>query len=161
MEPEPTSSSTPARSSLLALSTVYALRAAVELAREPEAWVRADQLSVRANLPPAYVSKVLRRLVNAGIVAGKKGWNGGFRLARPPEEVQFRDLLDAMEDPHQRPECAFGHPHCEPSRPCALHDAWSDLRARLRDWACRNTLAGYLASGDALGLQPVAHQGKG
>ncbi|MBW2295571.1 MAG: Rrf2 family transcriptional regulator, partial [Deltaproteobacteria bacterium] len=67
---------------VLSQTAEYALRAMAWLAtaptREP---VRAKDLSVATGIPSHYLSKVMRRLVLAGLLISQKGQGGGFLLA--------------------------------------------------------------------------------
>ena len=130
------------RATLLHPGAEYALRAMACLARRPhEVWTPKETLVEEALLPPAYASKVMRRLVEAGLAEGRKGWHGGFRLAKRPHEIRFADILAAMGEDADLTHCAFGYPRCDASNPCALHDAYSELLTRVRAWARENTLA--------------------
>ena len=79
---------------LLSQTAQYALRimAAVACVR-PEEVARSQDLAVSIGAPPHYVSKVLRTLVRGGLLVAVKGHGGGFQLARPPEQISFRDIL--------------------------------------------------------------------
>ncbi len=140
--PEPTPHTAPL---LLPQTAEYALRAMVCLAQSaqsaPEQLVPREVLVERAMLPGAYASKVLRKLVVSGLVEGKKGWHGGFRLAKAASDVRFLDVLIAVECEPNAEHCAFGYGQCNAKNPCPLHDAWLDLQLRFRDWAVKTTLA--------------------
>ncbi len=75
----------------------YALRIMAILAIQPEAaLLRAKDLAESTRVPAAYLSKVLRRLTEAGLLLSKKGHHGGFRLARPASEIRLKDVLEAV-----------------------------------------------------------------
>jgi Rrf2 family protein len=48
-------------------------------------------------LPSAYLSKLLKSLVRAGILDATTGPRGGFRLARPPGDITVLDVVEAVE----------------------------------------------------------------
>ena len=127
---------------LLSQTAEYALRAMAHLATVPEGHaVRARDLSEATGIPAPYASKVLRRLVAARLLAAQKGHGGGFKLARPPEQVRFIDVLQAADDSLQPDRCAFGWGRCGARAPCLLHDPMSALKDSVLDWARRTTLA--------------------
>jgi Rrf2 family protein len=127
---------------LLSQTSEYALRAMAHLAREPEgAWVSGRDLAQATRVPPAYVGKVMRQLVLAGLVAGKSGKAGGFRVARPPASIRFIDVLDALDAVPDDERCAFGLDRCDPDSPCHLHDNWAQLRNFFLQWAENTTFA--------------------
>jgi Rrf2 family protein len=120
----------------------YALRAMAEIAAEPAGALRAADLAARTRVPVHYLSKVLRRLVAAGLLRSRKGHGGGFALARHPSRIAFADVLHAVGNDFETSRCAFGYGECNRQRPCRLHPAWSKLRGALGRWANETTLAG-------------------
>ena len=127
---------------VLSQTAEYALRAMVWLAfHSPDAPVRASDLSVGTGIPVHYLSKILRRLVLAGVLTSQKGQGGGFSLSRAPEEIPFADILAAVDVYPTSDRCAFGWGNCNASSPCPLHEPWSLLSEAVRDWAANTTLA--------------------
>lgn len=126
----------------------YALRAMTCLASAPSGEkVPADAIAARTSVPPAFLSKVLRRLVAAGLLRSEKGHHGGFELARPRETIRFLDVLEAVEVDLIDQDCAFGWGACDAAHPCPLHDTWLELKQSLLVWAARHTLADVDCSG--------------
>ena len=120
----------------------YALRAMACLAsRHPGEKVRAEQIAAETRVPTAYLSKVLHRLVAAGLLRSEKGHHGGFELARPPVTIRFLDVLEAIDLELVDQSCAFGWGDCNADRPCPLHQTWTELQQGLLSWAARHTLA--------------------
>jgi len=127
---------------LLSQTAEYALRAMAWLvATSPEAPVRARDLSAATGIPPQYLSKILRRLVLAGLLESQKGRGGGFTLAYAPEEIRFVDILEAVDAYPAPGRCAFGWGACNADYPCPLHSAWIQMSEALRSWANNTTLA--------------------
>lgn len=128
---------------LLSQTAEYALRAAAVLAAAwPDERLPARVLAERANVPPSYASKVLRRLVVADLVDSRKGHHGGFRLLDPPDRITLLRVLQAVDAVPIPGKCAFGFGQCHPDEPCPLHEAWTGFNDSFLAWACSNTLAG-------------------
>jgi Rrf2 family protein len=126
----------------LPVSIQYAMRAVVVLAaREPGAWVPARDLVDATHVPGAYLPKVLRRLVEAGLLEAVKGHHGGFRLARAAGEIHLFDVITAFDDEHGQQPCHFGYEACSPDDPCPLHPFVTELNERMRAWARSHTFA--------------------
>jgi len=126
---------------LLSQTAEYALRAMAWLASAPEGKpVRAVDLSRTTGIPTHYLSKVLRRLVLADLLESQKGQGGGFSLSRSPREIAFSDILSAVDAFPAEGRCAFGWGQCDATDPCPLHDSWSHLNDRIRDWASGTSL---------------------
>jgi len=127
---------------LVSQTAEYALRAMAALASiEPGVPVRAADLSEATGIPAHYLSKVLRRLVLAGLLSSQKGQGGGFALAKSAEAVTFMQILMAVDAYPDEGHCAFGWGLCDEANPCALHFAWTRLSDGIRDWADGTTLA--------------------
>ena len=66
------------------------------LARDGDA-LPARRLAEFYGLPEAYLAKLLKALVRAGLLSATSGPRGGFRLARPPEGITVADVVEAVE----------------------------------------------------------------
>jgi Rrf2 family protein len=126
----------------LSQTAEYAFRAMAYLANQPGGvGVRAVDLCEEIAVPLAYLQKILRRLVVAGLLESRKGHGGGFTLARRPEEIGFAEILRAADFEVEEGRCAFGWGDCDPEHPCPLHPSWSRLNECLSGWAENTTLA--------------------
>ena len=120
----------------------YALRVMMQLAARPAKGLRrARDLSRMTRVPPAYISKILRRLVTGGLLRARKGHGGGFELARRLELIRLHDVLEAAGGELERDLCIFGNGRCVAADPCPLHDSWSELQDAFHAWSRRTTLA--------------------
>jgi Rrf2 family iron-sulfur cluster assembly transcriptional regulator len=120
----------------------YALRAMAHMVTlAGPGGIRAQDLAVQTGIPAAYLSKILRKLVEAGLLGSQKGHGGGFTLARPADRITLLDVLKATDYEADPADCAFGWDACDPQHPCPLHPAWSELKMAFSDWAAGTTLA--------------------
>ena len=85
----------------LSARTEYAGIAALELARHWQAAepVRIREICAAQGVPSRFLVHILLQLKHAGLVASIRGAAGGYRLARPPEEITLDDLRGAIEGP--------------------------------------------------------------
>jgi Rrf2 family transcriptional regulator, iron-sulfur cluster assembly transcription factor len=119
---------------------------------EPDRFADAATIAARAKAPPNYLAKLLRLLSRKGILDARKGANGGFRLARPPSDITLYDILDPIEDLVVESDCLLGEGPCRESGSCALHPAWSELRAGMLSFMHSTRLATIVRS-----PSPTAH----
>jgi len=78
--------------------TVYALQACILLAAAyPDTWVKADEIAHAADMPHRFVQQILGELRMAGLVASRRGYQGGFRLARDPHRISVGDAARAVD----------------------------------------------------------------
>jgi Rrf2 family protein len=78
----------------------YAVRAAVELAAAAdERPINAERIATAQDIPLNFLENILGELRHAGIVRSHRGAEGGFRLARPAEQITVADIMRAVEGP--------------------------------------------------------------
>jgi Rrf2 family protein len=110
----------------------YAVRAAVELAARPDRHLKVEEIAEAQSIPPRFLENILLSLRRAGLAQSRRGADGGYRLARPAEEITVADVLRAVEGPLANIQ---GIPpeelHPEGSA-AALRDVWVAVRASLR-----------------------------
>ncbi|MGH7997600.1 MAG: Rrf2 family transcriptional regulator [Opitutaceae bacterium] len=97
---------------LVSDTSEYALRAVIWLIQDPTRSQTTRQTAKGTRTPPDYMSKVLQLLTKAGLVRGRRGIGGGFRLAGKPSEITVWDVVNGA-DPVQRirtcPLCLAKH----------------------------------------------------
>jgi Rrf2 family protein len=127
---------------LLSQTAEYALRAMAFLVNVPDGSpMTARDVARGTAIPEPYAAKVLRRMVQHGLLVGQKGHGGGFQLARPADRIRYIDVFDAVEETLVTDRCAFGSDKCNSKKPCPLHDSVSVLKESAREWARTTTLA--------------------
>jgi len=111
----------------------YAVRAGVELAAaSPGAPVKGDRIAEAQAIPLKFLENILLELKHAGLVQSQRGAEGGYWLARPPEEISLAEVIRAVEGPianvrGQRPEqVEYGGASTQ------LREVWIAVRANLR-----------------------------
>src|SRR4051812_25267763 len=120
----------------------YALRAMSILAlRVDQTPMRANELAAGTGVPLPYLWKIMRRMVDTGLVVSAKGHGGGFRLARPAEAISYMDILEVMGYDTRTGSCVFGWGLCRSDKPCPMHTTWSRLNESFTTWARTTTLA--------------------
>jgi Rrf2 family protein len=119
----------------------YAIRAMVELAAAPPGTVKVERISTEQRIPRKFLENILLDLRHAELVVSRRGVEGGYRLARPPEEISIADVIRAVEGPLAsvrgvRPdELEYLGPAT------SLRDTWIELRVAIRGVLEETTLA--------------------
>ena len=127
---------------ILSQSAEYALRIMACLAIQSQNGpLRARDLATQTQIPTHYISKVLRKMVEAKLLAATKGHQGGFQLALSPSKVRFVDILNAIGLVLKPKHCLFGWRTCSDRRPCILHHRWKEVSDTFRNWAEKTSLA--------------------
>lgn len=96
-------------------ATNYALHTMLFLAAAtPNKPVGVQQLAERQEVSPTYLSKILTKLVKAGMIESASGANGGYRLKRNWEDISFLDIIHAIEGTASLFDCSLDHgPECQ------------------------------------------------
>jgi len=77
----------------------------------------ARELASGTRMHAATVGKIVRELVEHGLLVSHRGAKGGYSLARPADTISVADIIDALEGPIGFTEC-YSTPGCcelEPS----------------------------------------------
>lgn len=109
---------------MLTLTSEYALRALICLARRVDDWpLPSREIARDAGVPTKYLSAILGDLVRAGVLSAMRGKNGGFRLVNPADETTLESVLEPFERFEAR-RCPFGNDECSDADPCLGHAQW-------------------------------------
>src|ERR1039457_5542314 len=78
----------------------YALRAIIYLSLQKDGRsVPVKEIASRRRIPRKFLEKIIQDLIRAELVKSQRGAHGGYTLARLPDQVTFRDVLEAVEGP--------------------------------------------------------------
>ena len=110
----------------------YGLRAFIDLAvygeEEP---VSLTSIAARQEISLNYLEQLMAKLKKAKLVESVRGVNGGYRLAKPAEEISVGDVLRALEGDLTPVECAgLGEgteSHCNGSGTCVSRIVWKRI----------------------------------
>lgn len=102
----------------------YGIRAAVHLAqRSGQGYTQSREVAEVESLPAKFLESILLTLRSAGILNSKVGAGGGYRLAKPAEEIKLLEivtLLDPPDSPASAPSPADSTGEPSRSAPGAL-----------------------------------------
>jgi Rrf2 family protein len=95
-------------------ATNYALHTMLFLvAATPNKPIGVQQLAEKQDVSPTYLSKILTKLVKAGMIESASGAHGGYRLKRNWEQISFLDIIHAIEGTTSLFDCSLDHgPEC-------------------------------------------------
>ena len=65
----------------------------VELAAAPPGTVKVERISTEQRIPRKFLENILLDLRHAELVVSRRGVEGGYRLARPAEEISIADVI--------------------------------------------------------------------
>jgi Rrf2 family protein len=120
----------------------YALRAVIYLStQDPEKSCSAAEIAAREGMPPKFVAKIIQDLIRGKLVRSKRGWGGGYSLARLPHEISFRDVIEAVDGPIAVNVCMDEELSCDRFPRCTMFGVWSEVQRKIVDVFTHTTLA--------------------
>ena len=126
----------------------YAVRAAMVLARASDAGsgpMKGEQIGTDQQIPVKYLENILSELRQSGLVRSQRGADGGYWLAKDPDDVAIADIIRAVEGPlatvrgERAEQLDYGDDR-------ALQEMWIAVRASLRSVLEKVTLADVVSA---------------
>ena len=117
----------------LSLRGEYALRALLVLGLEYELSVISIQaISRQQNIPKRFLEQILNDLKSAGLVQSRRGVAGGYRLARPPQEISLASVIRHIEGALAPVSCVsqrfYEKCSCPDESRCAIRSVMKEVR---------------------------------
>ncbi|MFB1479470.1 SUF system Fe-S cluster assembly regulator [Corallococcus sp. RDP092CA] len=125
--------------------TDYGIVLMTELARADGETRTTRELAARTRVSLPSASKVLKGLLQAGLVVSHRGASGGYGLSRPAESISLAELVTALEGPVSLTECGQhqGSPAgpCELESVCQVRSHWRLINQAIQEALGKLTLA--------------------
>ncbi len=103
----------------------YALRAMIFLASTPESRVVPfREIAKQMTIPEEFLAKILKTLVNKGLLRSARGVRGGYSLAKPRTSIALLDVIEAVEGPIVVNLCLSDADSCSLTPSCTMHEIW-------------------------------------
>jgi len=107
----------------------YGVRAMIALATDhDDDWLSVPRISASMQIPKRFLPRVMTDLTRAGLVEGRAGRTGGYRLARPATGISLLDVISAIEPEPDARACVLRGGPCGLDGRCSVHDAFTDAR---------------------------------
>jgi Rrf2 family protein len=119
----------------------YALRVMIDLAVNDKGdYVSLKDISNRQEVSLKYLEQIMAMLNKAGYVKSTRGNNGGYRLAKSPEEYKVGDILRKTEGDLAPIVCVNGE-ECGKRENCKTFKFWQGLDNVINEYVDSKTLA--------------------
>ncbi len=114
--------------------TDYGIVLRTIMARATDRSFSAASLAKEGGLPLPMVSKILKLLARAHLLASQRGARGGYSLARPAQYISAAEIIDALEGPIAITECSSGLPSaCVHQEHCNVSSHWHRINSAVRE----------------------------
>ena len=122
--------------------TDYAVVVLAQMALRPGRLVNAAQVAQDTGVPQPTVAKVLNVLAKGGLIASQRGAAGGSSLARPAEEIDVAEIIQAMDGPIALTACVeAATDSCSVESLCPMRGNWERVNTAIRTALSNVTLA--------------------
>lgn len=111
-------------------TTEYALRAMSCLALAPNQLVPTNTLADMTKVPNNYLAKVLQQLATANLITGRRGVGGGYRLAKPADQINLLDVVRTVGTLNRITTCPLGLSN-HGTNLCPLHRKLDEAAANM------------------------------
>jgi len=129
----------------------YALRAVADIARVPEGErIPTSSIAERQNIPLPFLAKIVSQLVIRGILETVRGASGGVRLAKPPNEISMREIIEAIDGPIAVNRCTKDPSVCGYAETCPYCEVFVDVQQVLVDRLNKTTIEQIMQRVDQL-----------
>jgi len=136
----------------------YAIRAMLDVAgAEGRAQVTTKEVAEHQGIPKVFLPKIVQRLVQAGLLRAHRGPAGGIALSRPPDQINMRQIIEAMDGPIALNTCLLLPGECPRESICPVHEIWVKTQDDLLSGLERITLSKLVARGKELVSQQVVY----
>lgn len=112
-------------------ATALGLHAMIILAQNRERLVSVKEIATKLDISANHLSKVMQRLNKAGYIDSIKGFNGGFKLTVPPEEITFLQIFELFDGKLKSSSCLLPTQKCEGK--CILGDLVSSVNKQVKE----------------------------
>ena len=89
--------------------------------------VSLKEIAGRQSLSPKYLERLASSLQRAGLLASVRGARGGYMLSRQPEQINLREVYEALEGDCGFVDCTARLDACEMSSACVTREVWDRM----------------------------------
>jgi FeS assembly SUF system regulator len=134
----------------------YGIMLLVCIAERPHGEIHtARQAAEWTGLPLPMVSKILRSLARARILASHRGVSGGYSLNRPPAETSVAEVIRALEGPISMVQCGSDPGACDQESICPTRINWARISQEVESALERVPIAEMVSRGRSAGLLEI------
>lgn len=114
----------------------YAIRLMIDLAKhQDDNYIALKDVALRQDISKKYLEIIVKDLVKAGLLEGKPGKSGGYKLSRKPEEYTVAEILEIMEGTLAPVACLEeSAAPCPRASYCETLPMWKEFHSKVSDF---------------------------
>jgi len=109
----------------------YATQAVLYLALQYPGVLTIHDIAQRHHIPLKYLEQILAELKRGGVLESRRGVNGGYTLARAPEQISVGEVLRIVDGAFAESSCIHNEAMggvCVEGHSCGLKQTWRDVQ---------------------------------
>lgn len=118
----------------------YAVRVMVDIASTDKDFVSLSEIAERQHITIKYLEQIISRLLKAGLLESMRGSQGGYRLAKKPNEYTIAEILSTTNDLPALAPCQTSDTPCPLKDKCTTVGCWDELTKLIYDYLNSVTL---------------------
>ncbi len=99
-----------------------------------------DFIAKRTDIPADFLGKIFQELAKRDLLQSQRGRGGGFRPARPGDEISLLEVVKSIDGDDVFDRCLFDTKKCGQGGTCPLHDDWVPIRKQLTSLLAEKTV---------------------
>ncbi|MEH6580003.1 MAG: SUF system Fe-S cluster assembly regulator [Amphritea sp.] len=137
--------------------TDYGTVILARMALSPAATYSAASLAQQVKLPTSTVSKLLKIMSRSGLLDSSRGKQGGYTLAKPPQDISLAEVIEVLEGPVGITQCSRQSGLCQIESHCAIRQQWLGVNGMIHKALQQVSLETLLQPSTSIG-QPASQE---
>jgi Rrf2 family protein len=109
----------------------YAVRSLTYMSKRPIERFSMKEIAENQHIPLNYLAKIMRKLVNRGIIRSMVGPEGGYALRKSPREINLKEVYEAIEGELKIIDCMDKDTICVLYENCPQLPVWDKLQVSM------------------------------
>jgi len=120
----------------------YGIYGVIHLAKQPKGKiVSLAEVSRAENIPEKFLAKIFQNLTRSSLIISHRGARGGFSLARSPDQITVKELLESVQGPIHFTKCLSELGDCDRKEICELRKLLKKAQDFSLELLSKHTLA--------------------
>ena len=145
----------------LSTKSLYGVRAVFDIAYNSMGQpVQIKDIAKRQKISQRYLEQIFQSLKKAGIIRSKRGPQGGYYLAKKPEDITVGEILRATEGPPELVFCVSERikKRCDLLEHCVTRPIWKEAGMRMLEYLDSVSIEELCRRGEEMGIKrEVSH----
>lgn len=124
----------------------YALALMIDIAeQDTEKYIALKDIAKRQGISKKYLEAIVKKLVDADLLEGISGKNGGYRLTKKPSKYNIYEILKLTETSLSTVSCVDDEKHnCDKTKTCKTCSMWAELNDLIRKYLQKKRLSEFI-----------------